>query len=177
MEKTKWILDTVHSEIEFKVKHLMISTVTGRFQKFEGTAETEGDDFNNARIQFSAEIASLTTNSDDRDKHLKSGDFFDAEQFPTLDFKSTSFVKEDDENFNVTGNLTMHGITKEVQLEAEFGGAAADAYGNSRAGFEVRGKVDRKDFNMNFSMATETGGIVVGNEVKIIANVQFIKQA
>ncbi len=155
----------------------MISTVMGRFQKFSGTAETDGDDFNNASIQFSAEIASLTTNSTDRDNHLKSGDFFNAEQFPTLDFKSSSFVKKNDENFKVTGNLTMHGITKEVQLEAEFGGTAADAYGNSRAGFEVKGKVDRKEFAMNFSMATETGGIVVGNEVKIIANVQFIKQA
>lgn len=153
----------------------MISTVTGQFNTFDGTAQTNGDDFEGATIEFSADVSSLSTNSADRDKHLKSVVFFNADHFPKLSFKSTSFTKSSNDTYHVIGDLTMHGVTKEVTLEAEFGGNATDGYGNNRAGFEVKGKIDRKEFGMTFNMAAETGGVVVGNEVKLIANVQFIK--
>jgi polyisoprenoid-binding protein YceI len=176
MEKTAWVIDPTHSEIQFKVKHLVISTVTGSFKSFGGNANTSGERFENAEISFEAHVNSIFTNQNDRDYHLKSADFFDAENHPKLSFKSTSMTKTDDDEFELNGDLTIKGITKSVKLEVEFGGEMTDPYGNHKAGFELKGKINRKDFGLAWSAVTEAGGIVVGDEVKLLANVQLVKQ-
>ena len=175
---TKWVLDPTHSEVQFKIKHLVISTVTGSFKKFEGTMESAGDDnFENAQVEFSLDVDSIDTNQEQRDGHLKSEEFFDAAKFPHIKFESTSFVKESGATYKLTGNLTMKAVTKTVTLEAEYGGSAVDFYGNHKAGFEVTGKINRKEFGLTWGGITEAGAIVLGDDVKLIANVQFAKQA
>jgi len=174
---TKWSIDPMHSEVQFKVKHLVISTVTGSFQNFEGTVETDGDDFSDAKISFSLDVASINTNQEQRDGHLKGADFFDAERFPRIQFESTSVTKEGDDEYAVTGNLTVKGITKPVTLKVEHGGIATDFYGNTKAGFEVDGKINRKEFGLTWDGVTEAGSIVVGEDVKLHANIQLAKQA
>ena len=175
---TKWVLDPTHSEVQFKIKHLVISTVTGSFKAFQGSMESAGDDqFENAKIEFSLDVDSIDTNQEQRDGHLKSEEFFDAAKFPHVKFESTSFVKESGDNFVLTGNLTMKDVTKLVTLEAEYGGSAVDFYGNHKTGFEVSGKINRKDFGLTWGAVTEAGSIVLGDDVKLIANVQFVKQA
>src|ERR1700756_1621512 len=164
---TKWAIDPMHSEVQFKVKHLVISTVTGSFQNFEGTVETEGNDFSNAKINFKLDVSSIDTNQSQRDGHLKSADFFDAEQYPHITFESTSVTKESDENYKLTGNLTIKGVTNPVTLEVEHGGIATDFYGNTKAGFEVTGKINRKQFGLTWDGVTEAGSIVVGEDVKL----------
>lgn len=176
MSTTKWVLDPAHSEIQFKVKHLLISTVSGDFKKFEASAETEGDDFTTAKVQFSADIASISTNNEQRDGHLKTGDFFDAENHPKLSFVSDKLVKVDDEVYDLHGQLTMRGVTKDVTLKAAFGGSTTDPWGNTRVGFEISGKIDRTDFGVSFGMISETGGLLLGNDVKLFANTEFVKQ-
>lgn len=174
--KTKWVLDPTHSEVHFKVKHLVISTVTGTFKSFEGSFETENEDFSGANIDFSLDVASIDTNQEARDGHLKSADFFDAEQFPKISFKSTSFTKDGDD-FELVGDLTIKDVTKQVQLDVEFGGAATDFYGNNKAGFEITGKISRKEFGLTWHAVTEAGAIVVGDDIKLSINAQFSKQA
>jgi len=174
---TKWILDPLHSEVQFKVKHLVISTVTGFFKKFEGSCEAQGDTFENAEIDFSLDVDSIDTTQEARDTHLKSADFFDAEKYPKITFKSTSFTKVDDEEYNLAGNLTIKDVTKPVTLKVEFGGQATDFYGNLKAGFEVSGKINRKEFGLTWSGVTEAGSVVVGEDIKLIINAQFSKQA
>lgn len=173
---TKWVLDPMHSEVQFKVKHLVISTVTGSFKKFEGTMETENDDFTGADINISLDVNSIDTNQDQRDGHLKGADFFDAEQYPSITFKSTSLEKAGDD-YVLKGDLTIKGITKPVTLTAEHGGSATDFYGNTKAGFDVVGKINRKDFGLTWDGITEAGSVVVSDEVKLIFNVQFAKVA
>ncbi len=169
---TKWVLDPMHSEVQFKVKHLVISTVTGSFKTFEGELETENDDFTGANINFSLDVNSIDTNQEQRDGHLKTGYFFDAEQYPTITFKSTSFDGEE-----LIGDLTIKGITKSVTLEVEHGGSATDFYGNTKAGFEVTGKINRKDFGLTWDGVTEAGSVVLGSDIKLSINVQFAKEA
>lgn len=174
-KKVTWNIDPAHSEVQFKVKHLVISTVSGQFTSFSGGLEAEGDDFSNARAVFEAEIKSISTNNNDRDNHLKSADFFDAENHPKLTFVSTGFSKTGDDTYEVTGDLTIRGNTKPIVLKAEYGGTMVDPYGNTKAGFEVTGKLNRKDFGLEWNGVTETGGIVVGDEVKLLLNLQFAK--
>jgi len=174
---TKWAIDPMHSEVQFKVKHLVISTVTGSFKNFEGTVETEGDDFADAKIEFSLDINSVDTGQEQRDAHLKGADFFDAEKYPHISFKSTSITKESGDDYKLTGDLTIKGITKPVTLEVEHGGIATDFYGNTKAGFEVKGKINRKDFGLTWDGVTEAGSIVVGEDIKLSANIQLAKQA
>ncbi|ALW84088.1 hypothetical protein AUC43_02615 [Hymenobacter sedentarius] len=174
---TKWVLDPTHSEVQFKIKHLVISTVTGSFKTFQGSMQTEGDSFENAKIEFTLDVASVDTNQEQRDAHLKSDEFFDATKFPHIKFESTSFVKESGDTYKLNGNLTMKDVTKPVTLEAEFGGEAVDFYGNHKAGFEVTGKLNRKEFGLTWGAVTEAGSIVLGDDVKLIINVQFVKQA
>jgi len=176
-ETTKWVLDPMHSEVQFKVKHLVISTVTGSFKTFEGELETTNDDFTGAIISFSLDVDSIDTNQPQRDGHLKSAEFFDAEQFPKITFKSTSFTKEDDGEYKLTGDLTIKGVTKSETLEVEHGGIAGDFYGNTKAGFEISGKINRKDFGLSWAGVTDTGSVVLGDEIKLLINVQFAKQA
>jgi polyisoprenoid-binding protein YceI len=173
---TQWSVDPTHSEIQFKVKHLVISTVTGSFKSFSASATTEGDDWTKARINFEADIASIDTNMDQRDTHLKSADFFDAQKYPKLTFESTSLRKVSGNDYKLEGNLTIKDVTKPVTLDVEYGGAATDFYGNDKAGFELTGKISRKEFGLTWDAVTEAGSVVVADEVKLIANIQFIKQ-
>ncbi|MRT15911.1 YceI family protein [Vitellibacter sp. q18] len=169
--KTVWKIDASHSEINFKVKHMMISTVTGRFEKFNGQVETADQDFKNGNFTFSAEIDSINTNNKDRDQHLKSDEFFGAAAHPELSFKSKSFDGE-----KMVGDLTIKGVTKEISLDAEFNGTAVDPYGQTKAGFEFEGQISRKDFGLTWNAVTEAGSVVVGDKVKMIVSLQFIKQ-
>jgi polyisoprenoid-binding protein YceI len=172
---TNWVLDAMHSEVHFKVKHLVISTVTGTLKVFEGKFETVNDDFSNANISFTADINSIDTNQEQRDVHLKSADFFDAETYPKMIFKSTSFKKMGDGEYELIGDLTIRDVTKSVKLDVEYGGLATDFYGNTKAGFELKGKINRKDFGLVWNGITEAGAIVVGEDIKLDINVQFAK--
>jgi len=173
--ETKWVIDPMHSEVQFKVKHLMISTVTGSFGKFSGTVTTQSADFENAEIQFSLDVNSISTNQEMRDNHLKGEDFFQAEKYPTIDFKSTSFKKTIDTSYALVGNLTMKGITKEVELNVGFGGESKDSRGNLKAGFEISGTINRKDFGLTYNALTETGGLALSENIKLIANIQVAR--
>jgi polyisoprenoid-binding protein YceI len=175
MVKTKWVIDPAHSEVHFKVKHLVISTVTGSFEKFEGSVEASSDDFSDAEIEFSADVNSISTNQTDRDTHLKSPDFFDAAKYPHLTFKSTGFKNKGGNNYELTGDLTIRGTTKVVAFDAEFGGTVKDPWGNIKAGFEINGKINRKEFGLTWSALTETGNMVVADEIKIHVNVELVK--
>ncbi|WP_028525994.1 YceI family protein [Runella limosa] len=177
MATSTWVIDPTHSEVQFKVKHLVISTVTGSFKSFEGSVQTEGDSFDGASIQFTADVNSIDTNMEQRDGHLKSADFFDAENFPTLSFASTSFAQKGDDEFTLTGDLTLRGVTKSISLAVNYGGQMVDFYGNTKAGFELTGKINRKDFGLNWGAVTEAGGVVVSDEVKLHFNIQVAKQA
>ncbi|MES1216149.1 MAG: YceI family protein [Bacteroidota bacterium] len=177
MATSKWSLDPIHSELHFKIKHLMISTVTGQFNKFSSSVETASDDFATAKIDFTAEANSISTNNEQRDEHLKNSDFFDASNHPQLTFTSTNLKKINEEEYKLEGTLTMRGVSKTITLDVEFGGITKDPWGNTRAGFTINGKINRQDFGVSFGAITETGGLLLGDEVKIIANVQFVKQA
>ncbi len=175
--QTKWAIDPSHSEITFKVKHLVVATVSGKFDTFDGALETSADDFNNAQISFSANIDSINTGNTDRDNHLKSDDFFNAASFPKLSFSSTSFSKKSDNEYKLTGDITIRDVTKPVELDAEYGGTVVDPWGNTKAGFELSGKLNRKDFNLKWDALTEAGGAVVSDEVKLHLNIELHKQA
>ncbi|SDQ66887.1 YceI family protein [Flagellimonas zhangzhouensis] len=169
---TIWKLDPTHSEITFKVKHLMISNVKGEFTTFD--AIIDGEKFEDSTITATIDAGSVFTNNTDRDGHLKSADFFEVEKYPELTFKSTAITKEDDD-FVMTGELTIKGTTKTIELDVEFGGYMTDPYGNNKAGFSIEGKINRKDFGLNWNAALETGGVLVSDDVKIAAEVQFVK--
>ena len=171
-----WLIDPAHSEIGFKVKHLVISTVSGKFTSFDGKVEGDIENFEKATINFSADIDSINTGVEQRDGHLKSPDFFDAASHPKLTFQSNKIKSEGGEDYTVEGNLTIRGVTKPVTLKAEFGGIQTSLYGQTVAGFEVTTKINRQDYGLTWSDVTEAGGIVVADEVKFIANVELIKQ-
>jgi polyisoprenoid-binding protein YceI len=170
-------IDAAHSEITFKVKHLMITNVTGSFTQFDATMESEAADFSDAKISFEADVNSVTTNNEQRDGHLKSDDFFAAEKFPKLTFVSKSFTKKSDDEYTLTGDLTIRDVTKTVDLAVEFGGNMVDPWGQAKAGFEINGKINRKEFGLGWGAVTEAGGVVVSDEVKLHLGVQMIKQA
>ncbi len=176
MATTKWAIDPTHSEIGFKVKHMMFTNVSGKFEKFDASAEAEGDDFSNAKFNFSADAGSINTGNEDRDKHLKSEDFFDVENFPKLDFKSTSMKKISDDEYELTGDLSLHGQTRPVTLAAEYGGTGQDPWGNTKAGFNVKGKINRKEWGLNWNSALETGGVLVSEDVRLNIDVQLVKE-
>ena len=174
---TKWSIDPMHSEVQFKVKHLVISTVSGFFKSFEGSVETDSEDFDGANIEFSIDINSIDTNQSQRDEHLKSPEFFDAATYPHIKFKSTSFKKTGDDEYVLKGDLTIKSVTKPVSLDVEFGGSTADFYGNTKAGFEITGKINRKEFGLTWDGVTEAGSVVVGEDIKLTINAQLTKQA
>jgi polyisoprenoid-binding protein YceI len=175
--KTTWVIDPMHSEIQFKVKHLVIATVTGSFERFEGKLLSGSDDFTGAVAEFSAEIDSISTNQPDRDNHLKSADFFDAANHPRLTFKSTGLKKRENSGYTMTGDLTIRGNTHTITVDVEFGGIAVDPYGNTKAGFELSGKINRKEFGLHWNALTEAGGMVVADEVRLLMNVELLKQS
>ena len=170
-------IDAAHSEVTFKVKHLMITNVTGSFTKFDGVLESDEADFTDAKVSFEADVDSITTNNEQRDAHLKADDFFAADKFPKLTFVSTGIEKKNDEEYVLTGNLTIRGITKPVSLKVNYGGTATDPWGQVKAGFEIEGKINRKEFGLTFHAVTETGGIMLSDDVKLNLQIQVIKQA
>ena len=174
MSTIKWTLDPAHSEVTFKVKHMMITNVTGLLTDYKVEAETATDDFAKANVSFVGKLNSISTGNDQRDAHLRSADFFDVEKFGDLLFKSTAFEKKGDD-YKLSGDLTIKGITKPITLDVEFGGINKDPWGNTKAGFSITGKLNRKDFGLNWNAALETGGVLVSDDVKIAAEIQLVK--
>jgi len=174
MTTTKWELDPTHSEVQFKVKHLMITNVTGSFAIVKASVETAGNDFTHSKVSFIADAASVTTNNEQRDGHLKSSDFFEPVKYPELKFEASDYTAA---TGKITGNLTIKGTSKPITMEAEFHGVQKDPWGNEKAGFSLSGKISRKEWDLNWNAALETGGVLVSDEVKIAAEVQFVKQA
>lgn len=178
MATKNWALDPTHSEVHFKIKHLMITNVSGSFDIFNVTAQTENEDFTKAKLSFTADVNSISTNNEQRDGHLKSADFFDAEKYPQIKFVATKTENVDnDGSYELYGDLTIRDLTKNVKLSVEFGGVVKDPYGNTKAGFTINGKINRKDFGLTWNAVTETGGVVVSDEVKIACEIQLIEQA
>ena len=174
--KNQWTIDPAHSEIAFKVKHLMISNVRGKFTEFDADIQVLGDDFSTAEVDLWINAASITTNDEKRDEHLRSADFFDVENFKEISFLSTVVEKTSKENiYNLVGELTMKGITREVRLEVDFGGIMKDPWGNEKAGFSVHGKINRKDWGLMWNATLETGGVLVSDEISISCEIQLIR--
>lgn len=174
--KITWVIDPSHSEIAFKVKHLMISNVKGSFGEFSGQLVTDGDDFSTAEISFQINPASITTGAADRDGHLKSPDFFDVENYKEITFTSGKLAKKGDDEFVLTGDLAIKGVLQPVKLDVEFGGLMTDPWGNVKAGFTINGKVSRSNFGLTWNAALEAGGVLVGDEIKLNLDVQLLKQ-
>ena len=171
----KWKIDPAHSEIQFKVKHLMITTVTGYFRTFDCEVISETEDFNSTTsIKFTADIDSIETNNEQRDTHLKSEDFFNAEKYGQVIFVGTKYDALND-SATLYGNLTIRGITKPIKLDVQFGGTVVDPYGQKKAGFTINGRISRKDFELTWNAVTEAGSVVVSDEVRIHAEVQMVK--
>lgn len=176
MAQIKWKIDPAHSEIQFKVKHLMITTVTGYFREFDLEVETENEDFNTAsRVVFTANINSIDTNNQQRDTHLKSADFFDAENHAQLQFTGKKYESSGDDA-KLHGDLTIRGVTKPITVQVEFGGIVVDPYGQTKAGFTVSGKISRKEFGLMWNAVTEAGQVVVSDEIRLHCEIQLIKQ-
>ncbi len=175
MSTIKWNIDPTHSELQFKVKHLMITNVTGSFEEFSGTAESADENFTDPKVEFTAKIHSINTGSEQRDTHLKSADFFDAETNPEIKFVSTKADNYDEGSFDLYGDLTVKGVTKNVKINVEFAGVAKDPWGNTKAGFSIKGKINRNDFGLTWNATLETGGVLVSDEVKILGEIQLVK--
>jgi polyisoprenoid-binding protein YceI len=177
MATVTWTLDPTHSEIQFKVRHLMITNVTGQFKKFTVDVQTQDEDFMTAKASFTAEIDSVDTGNEQRDGHLKSADFFDAAKYPQVKFVATKYENVDDDgSYELYGNLTIRDVTKLVKFDVEFGGIIKDPWGNTRAGFTVSGKINRKEFGLAWHVVTDTGGLVASDDVRIHCSVELIKQ-
>jgi len=175
--KTKWNIDTDHSEIGFKVKHLMVANVRGSFKEFNGSIYTTDEDFLSAEIDFWINPASITTGNENRDTHLRSADFFDAENFKEINFTGNTFEKLGEDNYALYGDLTMKGIKKQIKLNIEFAGVVKDPWGNHKAVFNIKGKINRKDWGLNWNAALETGGVLVSDDVWINCELQLIRQS
>lgn len=174
-EVAEYTIDPDHSAVIFKVKHLAISTVTGRFDLFEGSYKLDTDNLANSSVNTTIVASSINTNEKDRDDHLKSNDFLDVEKYPNITFESKEIKKVDGSDFQIVGDLTIHGVTKEVTLDAVYEGYAKDPRGNERTAFVANGKINRKDFGMTWNKALELGGFVVGDEVRITLEVEGIR--
>jgi len=178
MANVKWALDPTHSEVQFKVKHLMITTVTGYFNSFQVEAETADEQFTNVNtVVFTADVNSINTNNEQRDTHLKSADFFDAENHNEIRFVGNKYENTGGDDFKLHGELTIKGVTKPFTVNIEFGGIVEDPYGQTKAGFTLTGKISRKEFGLTWSAVTEAGNVVVSDEIKLQAEIQLIKQA
>ncbi len=170
---TTWNLDPTHSEVGFKVKHLMISKVSGAFNTIHASLESSNTDFSDGKINFTAAVNSINTGNEQRDGHLKTGDFFNAEQYPDITFEGQHYNASTNK---LDGTLTIKGVSKAVSLDTEFNGLGKDPWGNERAGFSITGKINRADFGLNYNSALETGGVLLGEEIQLNAEVQFVKQ-
>ncbi|QEE51202.1 YceI family protein [Flavobacterium alkalisoli] len=176
MERAKWILDLSHSDIQFKIRHLVIANISGYFRAFSGTMYAGKDDFTDAEFKLTVDVYSVDTNNVERDEHLKSADFFNADYYPEMEFVSQSFNHIDGDRYDLTGNITIKGITRPITFKVLFGGEAKDGFGNMRAGFDITGEVNRNDFDIHSNDTTEAGGLVLGEEIKMHANIQFVKE-
>jgi polyisoprenoid-binding protein YceI len=178
IEKTKWGIDPAHSEIGFKVKHLMVTNVRGTFKEFDASIYTTGEDFMTSEIDFWLNPASITTGDEKRDAHLKSADFFDVENFKEINFTGDSYDNVDkDGSYELYGNLIIKGIKKQIKLDVEFGGVVKDPWGNHKAAFTINGKINRKDWGLNWNVALEAGGVLVSEDIYISCEVQLVKQS
>ncbi len=174
---TKWTIDPAHSEIQFKVKHLMITTITGSFQKFGADIEVAGDDLSKGKVEFWADAGSITTGDEKRDGHIKSPEFFDIANHPKITFKSTRSENVDhDGSWTLHGDLTINGVTNPIKLDVEWGGVQKDPWGNTKAGVTINGKLDRSKWKLVWNAALESGGVLVSDEVRIACEVQLVKQ-
>jgi len=178
MATKNWVVDPMHSEVQFKIKHLMITNVTGSFDRFQVAVTTEDEDFMKAKVSVTVEAGSISTGNDQRDTHLKSADFFDVAKFSQIKFVATKYENVDnDGSYELYGDLTIRDVTKNIKLGVEFGGVVKDPYGNTKAGFTINGKINRKDFGLVWNAVTEAGGVVVSDEVRIACEIQLIEQA
>ncbi|MFD1207176.1 YceI family protein [Sporosarcina contaminans] len=169
---SKWLVDATHTNVGFSVKHMMVSKVKGNFNVFEGTLEGNPTDLTDASIEFKIDAASINTNSTDRDNHLRSGDFFDTEKYPAITFVSTQIVKKGDDEYDIIGDITIKDVTKKITFSAEYEGTGKNPWGVDVAGFEVEGKISRKEFGLTWNQALETGGVLVGDDIKITIDLQ-----
>ena len=176
MTGTQWAIDPAHSEISFKVKHLMISNVKGVFRKFSATISSDNEHPLTSDVKVSIDVASIETGDAGRDNHLRTSDFFHADEFPNIEFTGNSLVKTSGDEYRLIGNLTMRGVTHPVTLDVEFGGITKDPWGNEKAGLVVNGKINRKDWGLNYNAALEAGGVLLGEEIKINAEIQLVKR-
>ena len=172
-----WKFDAVHSQIKFNVEHLVISEVSGHFKTFDGEVKASNEDFSGSEVSFSIDVKSIDTDNEKRDGHLKSDDFFNAEQFPSITFEGKSMEKVDDKNYKLTGDLTIRDVTRTVELAVKYGGTIQDPYGNTKAGFKITGNISRFDYGLKWNAAMEAGGLVVGEDVEIVCNVELKKQS
>jgi polyisoprenoid-binding protein YceI len=177
MATTKWVIDPTHSVLGFKIKHLMISNVSGSFTKFRAEVKTNETDFTTAQIDLTAEMESVNTNNEQRDAHLRASDFFEVEKYPKLQFKSTKVEKADSDTFFLHGELTLKGITRPVKLHVEYNGVIKDPWGDERAGFVITGKINRSEWGINFNGVLETGGVILSDEVRVNGEIELVKQA
>ena len=177
MAKTKWAVDPTHSELGFKIKHLMITNVSGSLKNFEAEVETDEADLSTAQINLTADMASIFTNNEQRDAHLRASDFFEVEKYPQLKFRSTKMEKIDNDSFALYGELTLKGVTKPVKLNVEYNGLTKDPWGGERAGLVVTGKINRSEWGVNFNGVLETGGLMLREEVRINSEIELVKQA
>ena len=175
--QTTWRIDKAHSKISFSVDHMVITEVTGQFREYEGTVVSNGDDFTDADISVTIQAASIDTDQENRDADLRSDNFFDVARYPTLQFRSSSMTRQSDGRYKLTGDLTIHGVTRTITLDVTYGGQVEDPWSNTRAGFKLTGSLDRRDFGLTYSAALETGGLVVGEEIRIVATVELIRQS
>ncbi|MGZ9583288.1 YceI family protein [Paenibacillus marinisediminis] len=177
MNKSKWSVDPAHSSLDFSIRHMMVANVKGTFHSFEATIDADPSDLTTADIQFSVDLSSIDTRNNDRDNHLRSADFFDIEKFPQMTFTATNIVKRADGDYDVTGDLSLHGVTRSETFVVTFEGAGKDPWGNEKAGFSGTGSINRSDYGLTYNAALETGGILIGDTVKIAIGVEAAKQA
>ena len=173
--QSNWNFDASHSSIRFAVDHMVISEVEGKFTSFEGTVESSNKDFSDAKINFKIDVNSVDTDNEKRDGHLKNEDFFDVEKYPEMTFESTSLEKIKEGKYDLTGNLTLHGVTKEITLKMSYGGTVKDPWGNTRAGLKFTGSIKRADFGLKYNSTLEAGGLMLGEEVELTCKMELVK--
>ncbi|NTV47448.1 MAG: YceI family protein [Chlorobiales bacterium] len=174
--QSKWAIDNAHSKVEFSVSHMVISDVTGQFKTYDGKLIAKNDDFTDSQIELTIDVASISTDNEKRDTHLKDPVFFDAATYPKITFKSKSFKKVDGNKYKLIGDLTIKGITKQVELDVKYNGTVKDPWGNTKAGFKLTGEINRFDYGLKWNTLLETGGAVVGETVTITSNIELTKQ-
>lgn len=175
-QSTEWKIDHSHSNVTFEISHMVVATVTGKFEKFDGSIKSDTEDFTDASVNFQIETASVNTNNEKRDAHLRNDDFFDAENNPYIIFNGKKMEKKSGNNYSLTGDLTMNNITREVELDVRFNGTIKDPWGGTRAGFRVTGELNRYEYDLMWNTTLESGGLLVGENVELRVNLELIKQ-